>query len=178
MDPAGLDDEAEDLYYVWRVFGRCVGIHPGDPTSFEYLPENLDECATFYRNYARRHYVEAAQNPKGVELANANLQMMQDLLSRHGHWPGLSSLPRAYMFELMGDEMCARIGIDRTAEGLLESLADHLLPPVLQGISNLLPGKTAEKISDLIFQGLIDHDYGQSVEFLVPDDVRDLRKLA
>jgi hypothetical protein len=179
LDVGLLDDEAEDLYYVWRVFGRCVGIHPtGDATSFEYLPETIDDCAAFYESYARRHYVDAADNPKGVELAQANLQMMQDLLSRHGHWPGLKSLPRAYMFELMGDEMCARIGLDRTAEGFLESLADHLLPPILQGVSDLLPGKIAEKISDLIFQGLIDHSYGQSVEFLVPDDVEDLRKLA
>lgn len=179
LDVGLLDDEAEDLYYVWRVFGRCVGIHPADdPTSFEYLPANIGECRTFYDSYARRHYVSAAENPQGVVLGQANLQMLQDLLSRHGHWPGLGSLPRAYMFELMGEEGCARIGIERGAGSFLESLADHLLPPILQGLTDLLPGSVAEKISELIFQGLIDHSYGQSVEFLVPDDIADLQKLA
>jgi hypothetical protein len=122
--------------------------------------------------------VDAAENFQGVVLGEANLQMLQELLSRHGHWPGLKSLPRAYMLELMGEKGCARIGIERGTGSLLESIADHLLPPLLQGVADLLPGSVASKISELIFQGLIDHSYGQSVEFLVPDDIADLQKLA
>ena len=64
------DQDAEDIYYLWQVFGVMMGIHPpvtGDeePT-FDYIPATLDDAAAFYRSYARRNYVSADKNPDGA----------------------------------------------------------------------------------------------------------------
>ena len=42
--------EAEDYYYLWRIYALAIGIHPrGSPDSTEYLPANLAEADEFYR---------------------------------------------------------------------------------------------------------------------------------
>ena len=64
---------------------RADGRHPPGRLSRrarEYVPGNVGEAAEFYAAYTRRHYVDAAQNPKGVVLAHDNLQMLQDLIPR------------------------------------------------------------------------------------------------
>lgn len=105
--------EAEDFYYLWRVFSQMMGIHPKDkPDSSEYIPANLEEAKAFYDSYRRRHYVEAQHNPDGVELARANLQMLNDLLPQTPlRLLGLKIVPRIYMEQLIGKDGCSRIGV-------------------------------------------------------------------
>lgn len=173
------DEEAEDLYYLWQVFARLVGIHPADdPDSTAYIPRNVAEAAEFYAAYSRRHYVEAAQNPGGVILARDNLEMLQSLIPGPLAALGLHAMPQIYMWDLMGPEACGRLGIS--------PVPDH---PVLKGlllravhleqrVADHLPAKTVEAFSQRIFQALINQQYGGQVEFLIPDSIALLHRLA
>jgi ER-bound oxygenase mpaB/B'/Rubber oxygenase, catalytic domain len=173
------DDEAEDYYYLWQVFARMVGIHPVDePDSTAYIPQNLAEAAEFYASYARRHYAEAPQNPSGVTLADDNLKMLQSMIPKPLAVLGLHAMPQIYMWDLMGAEACGRLGIlpvpgHKVLKGLLLT-AVHLE----QRIADHLPAKPVEAFSQMVFQGLIDQQYGGQVEFLIPDDLATLHRLA
>jgi hypothetical protein len=173
------DDEAEDYYYLWQVFARMVGIHPVDePDSIAYIPQNLTQAAEFYASYARRHYVEAAENPSGVTLADDNLKMLQSMIPKPLSALGLHAMPQIYMWDLMGAEACGRLGIlpvsgHSVLKGLLLT-AVHME----QRIADHLPAKPVEAFSQMVFQGLIDQQYGGQVEFLIPDDLATLHRLA
>ncbi len=96
--------EAEDYYYLWRVYALAMGIHPpGAPDSTEYLPATLTEADEFYQAYERRHYRAASENPEGVELTRASLLMLEHLVA---HTPlrllGSRLVPRIYMQQLLG----------------------------------------------------------------------------
>ncbi|HKH47051.1 MAG TPA: oxygenase MpaB family protein [Thermoanaerobaculia bacterium] len=176
----GLSDaDAEDLYYLWQVFARMVGIHPvDDPDSTAYIPQDLAQAAEFYAAYARRHYVEAAHNPGGGILAQDNLKMLQDRIPRLLGWLGLRTMPRIYMWDLMGPATCGRLGIAPVAgHSFLKWL---LLKAVRSGqrAADHLPAKGVEAFSQLVFQGLINQQYGGQVEFLIPDSIATLHRLA
>jgi hypothetical protein len=47
-----------------------------------------------------------------------------------------------------------------------------------QRIADHLPAKPVEAFSQMVFQGLIDQQYGGQVEFLIPDDLATLHRLA
>ncbi|MBA2354455.1 MAG: DUF2236 domain-containing protein, partial [Acidobacteria bacterium] len=178
--------QAEDYYYLWRVFAQLTGIHPaGEPHSSAYVPATLVDAAAFYQAYARRHFTEAAVNPDGVRLAQANLEMMKALLPRTvlGRL-GTEHVPRIYMQILNGPEAMARVGLAPVvgfpiARALLRvlprlwSLAWSEADRVLDHNAHL-----HENLSRLFFQRLIDRSYGRPVTFLLPETLADLRRLA
>jgi hypothetical protein len=170
--------EQEDYYYMWRIFGQLMGIHPaGEPHSTEFLPLNVAEAREFYQSYERRNYTGADENPVGVKLAEANLDMMAKLLPK---WLALLGLrrriPRIYMQDLIGKKGCARVGIKRVRGhfllkwGLVHSL--HFVSRVLKRVNIVIPGW-----SELFFQKLITDTMKNEVTFLIPESPEDLRKL-
>ena len=173
------DGEAEDLYYVWRVFAQLVGIHPdGCPESAQYVPGNVGEAAEFYAAYKRRHYVDAAQNPKGVVLAHDNLNMLRDLMPRWWRLAGLGAVPRIYMQDLIGAEGCARVGIDPVFGHSLLKAALLRLVRLNHRVIDVVPARIDETVARLVFQGMINRSYDGQVTFLVPDTLADVRSLA
>ena len=174
--PAG---EAEDLYYVWRVFAQLVGIHPRDrPDSAEYVPGSLAEAAEFYAAYARRHYVSAEQNPKGVVLALDNLRMLQDLMPRIWRRLGLGVVPRIYMQDLIGPEGCARVGIPPVfGHALLKRLLLGLVR-LSHRVIDEVPERLDDSVSHLFFQGMINRGWDGEVTWVIPDTMADVRRLA
>jgi hypothetical protein len=173
------DQDAEDLYYLWQVFARMMGIHPADdPDSTAYIPQNVAQAAEFYASYSRRHYAEAAQNPAGVTLANDNLEMLQSMIPRPLAVLGLHAMPQIYMWDLMGAEACGRLGISPVSGHAL--LKEVLLKAVHleQRIVDHLPAKPVEAFSQMVFQCMIDQQYGGQVEFLIPDSMATLHRLA
>ena len=106
------DDEAEDLYYLWRVFALLMGIHPpGRPHDDSLIPPTIADAATFYEAYVRRNDTTAERNPYGVVLTQDNLAMMTAMI----WWPlrliGLGWAPRIAMTELLTPEELARVGV-------------------------------------------------------------------
>jgi hypothetical protein len=177
---AGLaPSEEEDLLYVWRVFAQIVGIHPeGRPDSAEYVPGSLAEAAEFYAAYKRRHYVDAAANPKGVVLAHDNLRMMEDLMPRWWRLVGLGVVPRIYMQDLIGAEGCARVGIAPVfGHRLLKAVLLRLVR-LSHRVIDVVPTRLDDTVSQHIFQGMISRTWDGQVTFLLPDTVADVRKLA
>jgi len=172
-------DEAEDLLYVWRVFSQMVGLHPeGRPESAEYVPAGVAEAAEFYAAYERRHYVAAAKNPKGVVLAHDNLRMLQDLMPRWWRLLGLGVVPRIYMLDLIGEEGCARVGIEPVfGHRLLKALLLRLVR-LSHRVIDSLPASLDETVSRQLFQGMINRTWDGQVTFLVPDTLADVRRLA
>jgi hypothetical protein len=173
------DEEAEDLYYVWRVFSQVVGLHPqGRPESDEYVPGDVGRASEFYSAFRRRHYVDAARNPKGVVLAHDNLKMLQDMLPRSWRAVGLGIVPRIYMQDLIGREGCSRVGI-RPVPGhrLLKALLLNLVR-FSHRVVDAVPSRVDETVSRLLFQGLINRSWDGEVTFLIPDTMADVRKLA
>ena len=176
-------DEEEDLYYLWRVFAQMCGIYPeGERDNPEFIPEDLDEAREFYRSYARRHYVDAGENPDGVELAAANLEMMDRLLPQTPlRRLGWKIVPRVYVQDLIGVEGCRRVGI-RTVRGfwLLRPLLlrlPALWAQVFGELDRVDPsGSLHERISRYFFGRLIDRS-GDQVSLLLPDDIADLREM-
>jgi hypothetical protein len=172
-------DEEEDLYYLWRTFAQLVGIHPeGRLESGEYVPANVAEAAEFYAAFKRRHYVDAAQNPKGVVLARDNLRMLQDLVPRAWRLAGFGVVPRIYMQDLIGAEGCARVGIAPVlGHRLLKAILLRLVRLSHRAI-DAVPVRVDESVSRLLFQGLINRNWHGEVTFLIPDTLADIRKLA
>lgn len=172
-------DEEEDLYYLWRSFAQVVGIHPaGRPESGEYVPADVAEAAEFYAAFKRRHYVEAARNPKGVVLARHNLKMLQDLMPRAWRLAGLGIVPRIYMQDLIGAEGCARVGIAPVVGHRLLKSALHGLVRLSHRVIDSVPARADETVSRLLFQGIINRSWHGEVTFLIPDSVADVRRLA
>ena len=179
------DEQAEDLYYPWRVFSQIVGIHPpGLPDSTEYVPANLEEAGMFYRSYARRHYAwEAVDNRDGVELAQANRQMMNDMLPQTPlRRLGLKSVPRIYMQRLVGNDGCWRVGIKPVPLLFVTKWVLLHLPAVWVWLWERLDGlprakHVHERLSQWIFQRIIKRGRDGRVHFVIPDDLADLREL-
>jgi len=177
------DEEAEDFFYLWRVIAQMMGIHPpGEPDSAVFIPANLQEARVFFESYKRRHFVEQDKNPEGVMLAEANLQMLNDLLPQTPlRRLGLKMVPRMYMEELIGKEGCERIGIDpvwlfyatkwmlKHAPGIwtrLWDVRDRYYPSA----------PLHENISRLFFQQVINREFGEKVTFHVPDTLEELNR--
>lgn len=177
------EDEAEDYYYLWRVFALGMGIHPpGQPDSTEYLPATLSEAEEFYTTYARRHYREADQNPEGVELTRACLLMLEHMVA---HTPfrrlGVSRVPRVYMQQLLGAPGLVQRGLKPlVGHGLMRLL---LLTPLRlwtwlgHSVDRDGAKHFHERIGQLFFQGLINRTLEGEVTFLVPEHLNDLHAL-
>lgn len=179
------NEEAEDLYYLWRVFAQMMGIHPeSDPGSSSYVPANLAEAAVFYRSYRRRHYVDAADNPDGVVLARANLQMLNDLLPRTPlRRLGLKIVPRIYTEQLIGRAGCARVGIKPVPFLFVTKWLLTRLPWLWTRLWAVVDSYDAAdglhvNVSRMFFQGLIDREFNGEITFHIPDSLQELRELA
>ncbi len=179
------EDQAEDLYYLWRIFAQMMGIHPeGQPESSEYIPRNLTETKLFYESYRRRHYVNAVDNPEGVQLAATNLQMMNDLLPQTPlRRLGLRIIPRIYMEELIGEEGCEKIGIKPVQFLYATKWLVKTFPPVWSRLWNVVDrvdpsDHLHENISRVFFQGLINREFNGEITFHIPDSLEDLHRLA
>ena len=167
--------EEDDLYYLWSIFAHTMGIDPNA------IPSTVEDARTFYAAYARRHYVDAADNPDGVRLAAADLSMLQHVMPTVLRWLGLNMVPRLYMQELMGRSHCQQIGIQPVRGHAILKWALSRLPVLWLKLWGEIDDHNAylhETESRLLFQGLIDQSYGGKVEFLIPETVKELHKLA
>jgi hypothetical protein len=170
------DDEAEDLYYLWRVYSQMMGIHPeGRPDSTEYIPQTVAEAGEFYAAYSRRHYVE--HNPGGIILTRDHLNMLRDMIPRLLRWLGLGAMPAIYMWDLMGDTACRRLEIAPVpGHRVLKDLLIKVVELWQRGVE-LLPGHGVEKFSEMVFQGMINRQYDGQVQFMIPYNVAGLHRL-
>jgi ER-bound oxygenase mpaB/B'/Rubber oxygenase, catalytic domain len=156
--------EADDLYYLWRVFGLLMGIHPeGQPHDDSLIPADLSEAAEFYASFVRRHNTLPDTNPKGVVLTQDNLNMMEGLLPRPLRWIGLRFAPRILMTELMQPDELARVGVSPLVG---HSMVKAVLTSILRigqraGEHDLF----AARIARFLLQGMVDVDRGGEVEF-------------
>jgi hypothetical protein len=176
LDVGLTDEQAEDFYYLWAVFARMTGIHPADdPDSAAYVPANVAEAAEFYAAYSRRQYV--AGNPGGEILTRDHVNMLQDLIPRLLRWLGLGAMPRIYMYDLMGATACTNLGIAPVpGHGFLKWLLLKVVAVWQRGIDRL-PDRAVEAFSRIIFQGIINRQYGGQVQFMIPDSIAGLHRL-
>ena len=167
--------QEEDFFYVWRVFAHMMGIHPaGKPESVEHLADNVEDAGHFYEAYKRRHYVRASENPDGVALGASSLEMLQNMIPGFLRFCGFGLLPRLYMDELMGAEACERIRIRPVAgRVILKWILRHIHK--LWGLFEQYDRTDHVRISQLIFQGMIDRAYDGQVTFTVPDSLTGLK---
>ncbi len=185
LDVGLTDKEAEDFYYLWRVFAQMMGVHPeNEPNTGMYVPADLAEAKVFYDSYRRRHYVEAAFNPDGVRLAKANLQMLNDLLPQTPlRRLGLKIVPRIYMEDMIGRRGCSLIGIKPVRFFYVTKLFLKHLPAIwirLWDVGDTLDrsGHLHENLSRIFFQGLINRQFNGEITFLIPDTLEELHRLA
>jgi hypothetical protein len=176
LDVGLTDEEAEDFYYLWAVFARMTGIHPADdPDSAAYVPANVAEAAEFYAAYSRRQYV--AGNPGGEILTRDHVDMLRDLIPRLLRWLGLGAMPRIYMYDLMGADACGNLGIAPVpGRGFLKWLLLKVVAVWQRGIDRL-PDHAVEAFSRIVFQGIINRQYGGQVQFMIPDSIAGLHRL-
>ena len=108
-------EDCEDYWFVWRVYARCMGIHPPDePKSWDCIPATLGEAQEFNLAYARRHFRTAAENPDGTVLAVAQVDMIASRLV--GGWLQYlvpKFVPRLYFELLIGPDACKNLGVVR-----------------------------------------------------------------
>ena len=178
------DDQAEDFYYVWRIFAQMMGIHPvGQPNCSDYVPRNLEEAEEFYISYQRRHYVNADHNPEGIQLAVTNLQMLNDLLPQTPlRRIGLKIIPRMYMEELIGSQGCERIGIHPVRFLSLTKWLLTTFPSIWSRLWNVVDRVDQsqhlhENLSRVFFQRLINREFDGEITFRIPDNLEELNQL-
>ncbi|MCP3959594.1 MAG: DUF2236 domain-containing protein [bacterium] len=166
------DEQAEDFYYVWRIFIQMMGIHPtGEPMNAEYVPESVAEASAFYESYSRRHYVTAAENPDGVFLSRVNLAMMRSLIPGKLRRACFGGIPRLAMEEILGVEGMRRVGIEPARNHALQRRIFFTLLRWLQRLEGSLGEHFIGQAGALLFQKLINVSRGGEVEFIVPEDL-------
>jgi hypothetical protein len=167
-------EEAEDFYYLWRVYAQMMGIHPeGKPDDDSYIPATVAEAGQFYASYVRRQDSGPAENPAGLVLTQDNLAMMSDLIPRPLRFLGLGMAPRLAMSELMTPVEMARVGVQPVAgHGSLRAVFGLVLR-LAQGALDVLPFST--RLATLIFQDMIDTSRDGVVEFCIPASLAILR---
>ena len=167
LDRLGLTlprDEAEDLYYLWRVFALLMGIHPEHrPHDDGYIPADLSEAAEFYTSYVRRNNTMPERNPAGVVLTRDNLAMIRSLLPPPLRWIGFGYAPRILITELLSPEELARVGCAPLAGHRFIKAA---LALCLRGSEEVGSHEVfAARVARLVLQGMVDADRGGRVEF-------------
>jgi hypothetical protein len=185
------EKEAEDFYYVWRVFAHLMGIHPpGDPKDESHLPESLAEASEFYAAYSRRHYAgetkwrgdwlakSMVENPDGCKLAERHLAMLGSVLPREKFWfLDLPTVMHLYVEMLIGEASCARVGIARLeGHGWLRRFLKHL-PRWWALAWNRVDGGIHTRISEWFLRSLLNESYRRGVVFTVPATLEDLKAL-
>lgn len=169
--------EAEDLYYLWRVFALLMGIAPaGRPHDDSLIPPTIADAAAFYDAYVRRNDTNADRNAYGVVLTQDNLTMMTAMI----WWPlrliGLGFAPRIAMTELLTPEELARVGqTPLVGHGLIKALLGQVLR---LGRDVGEHTSFAARLSSLVLQGMVDLDRRGEVSFSIPVSQADLRSAA
>jgi hypothetical protein len=167
LDLPLLSEEAEDLYYLWRVFALMMGIHPeGRPHDDSFVPGTLADADAFYNAYVRRHDTTVDQNPYGVVLTTDNVKMMEGMLPLGLRLVGFGFAPRICMTELLTPEELARVGYTPLAGHRLLKL---LLTQVLRFGQDA--GRDAPVVSSLarhLLQAMVDASRGGQVSFSIP----------
>ena len=170
-------DEAEDLYYLWRVFALLMGIHPpGRPHDDSLIPPTIADAAAFYEAYVRRNDTPAERNPYGVVLTQDNLTMMTAMI----WWPlrliGLGWAPRIAMTELLAPEELARVGVTPlVGHGAIKAGLALILR---LGRDVGVHTSFAARLSRLLLQGMVALDRRGEVPFSIPMSQEDLRSAA
>jgi hypothetical protein len=166
--------EAEDFYYMWRVYAQMMGIHPeGQPDDDSYIPATVEEAGQFYDSYVRRQDTALVQNPYGLVLTQDNLAMMRDLIPKWLRLFGLGLAPRLAMSELMTPAELARVGVRPVmGHGVLRAVFGLVLR-LAQGLLDVVPFST--RLARLIFQEMIDTSRQGEVEFCIPVTLTTLR---
>lgn len=165
--------DAEDYFYLWQVYGQLQGIRA------EWMPRSLAEGRAFCAAYARE-FRNAADNPHGIALTRADLDMMKSLVP----WPlralGFGAAPTVYLLRLLGEEAAARVGVVKRPRHAVSDWLIMALPAFWNRLWNSLAPerKVHNAISSMFFRSLIVHAWGDEVRFGVPERLRDLRKLA
>jgi hypothetical protein len=160
-------EEAEDLYYLWRVFALLMGIHPdGRPDDDGYVPASLDQAALFYEAYVRRNNTSAEANAYGVALTRENLAMMTRMLP----WPlrllGAGFAPRVCMTDLLSPPELARVGCaPLPGHRVLKAMLARLLR-VGQDVGEDAP--LAAVVARHLLQAMVDVDRRGEVSFSIP----------
>jgi ER-bound oxygenase mpaB/B'/Rubber oxygenase, catalytic domain len=174
--------EEEDYMYLWMTFARLMGIHPpGEPESRAFIPENLADAEVFYRQYERRHYVSAEQNPDGVVLARADLAMLERKLKKVIrpllYRLGFGLLPRMRMQLLLGKATCRQLGLPIVRGHWFLSRLLLAVHPFLDAVE-VRANQSGDRLGLLLLQDLIcwDND-NQRVEFMIPEDLKDLKRM-
>lgn len=176
MDLGLTDEEAEDYYYLWRVYALLMGIHPpGDPFDDSLVPRTLEDAALFYESYTRRNFTGPEENPGGVLLTQENLEMMVSLLPRPLRHTELHLAPQLVMTELLSPEALARIGVTPLGGHELLRKSIHLCLSAEQELAGAAPCGLVELLSRHMFCKMIDTSRGGPVQFIVPGSVEDLR---
>jgi hypothetical protein len=178
-------DEEEDLLYLWRIFALLCGIHPpGEPESMAWIPDSVDDAASFYALYARRHFTAAEANPDGVALAQANLAMLRDMVPPILRRLGLGFAPQLYMLHLAGTASCRRVGIAAIpGHAMLRGVLDvvprlwFMLSRAVTAAESGLGMHPRHSFSRMLFQHLIDDAFGDAVSFTVPVTITDFHKM-
>ncbi len=169
--------EAEDLYYLWRVFALLMGITPpGRPHDDSFIPPTIADAAAFYDAYVRRNDTTAERNPYGVVLTQDNLTMMTSMI----WWPlrliGLGFAPHIAMTELLTPEELARVGVrPLVGHNVVKAALDLMLR---LGRDVGVHTSFAARLSRLILQGMVDVDRRGDVSFSIPVSQVDLRSAA
>jgi hypothetical protein len=164
--------QVDDYFYMWRMYGLLIGIEA------EFLPDSLAEGRAFCREY-EKEFRPAAENPCGVKLARADLQMMRQLMPAWLKWVGLRPAPKIYLLRMIGKEGAARVGIHGNAGSLLLQWVVLDFPAFLHRLLKLgvLERGLHVQLSRLFFKGLIEAGRGGPVTFKVPTSLEDLRRL-
>ena len=177
------DQDAEDIYYLWQVFGVMMGIHlpvTGDeePT-FDYIPATLDDAAAFYQSYARRNYVSADQNPDGVVLARADLKMMKQLIPRHLRLLGCGILPKLLIQEALKPPAMALVGLRALPAPLyrLLKLTTLELPLFIDRVLHGLTPNRQGYFAGVVLRDMVKFGREGEASFFIPDSVVALKRL-
>jgi hypothetical protein len=173
---SGLDDEdAEEVWFLWRAFGRAHGI-PEDA-----LPIDLADARAFFRRYAARHFATApADNPEGVKLAHENLEMVRELIPEILQRLGFARLPEAFMIELMGVERAATLDVTPLPDSAtIREKATHGIAHLLStyGYGSSLALWLHATFARILFNRLIEKEYGGRPSIIIPAHVADLWKI-
>ncbi len=175
---AGLSRQEEnDFLYLWLVFARMMGVYPhADPDDVSYIPADIDDAEAFYTLYEQRHYVDAAGNPDGVALGQANLEMLEQMIPFPFRFLGFRSMPRICMQEMMGQEGIVRIAIEPLhGHAILRWILRHLhaLIRPYMSVAPMVDGHLGMGL----LQYLINRTYGGEVTFSVPIDLKELKEI-
>ena len=161
------DQDKEDYFYMWRVYSLMFGIHPkGEPGNTCYIPNDVADAREFYKAYAAKCY---APNKKGIALAGANLQMLEEMVPKILRLFGLRRMPRAYMSILMGEKFCKEmLQLPRLYWDIILVFVLLLLGLLARVFRTLHLG---DRFAGKLFDGLINKAFGSGPVLVVGDNM-------